>query len=59
MTEEDWKEYARLLRQARCNPSYKPWQEAVSNFEWEHLSELDPYFEEWRRPPDEKDDLSS
>ena len=41
-------EYARLLRRAWLNPSYKPWQDAVYAFEGEHDMEFSPLFREWR-----------
>lgn len=40
-------EYARLLRRAWLNPSYKPWQDDVHRFERNH--DLDTYFERWRK----------
>lgn len=53
MTEEDWKEYARLLRQSLCNPTYRPWRVLVSDFEWAHQDVLFPLFGEWQHHEDE------
>jgi hypothetical protein len=41
-------EYARLLRQAWLNPSYRPWMLKVCAFEREHSEELQPYLIEWQ-----------
>jgi hypothetical protein len=50
-TKEVWEEYARLLRRAWCNPSYKPWQVDVCQFEHAH-PELLPYFDKWQKERD-------
>jgi hypothetical protein len=40
-------QYARLLRRAWLNPSYKPWQQDVHDFEHKHDDVLRPAFKEW------------
>jgi len=54
-----FEEYARLLRQSWCNPSYKPWRMLVHEFEHEHAEDLWGYFGKWQGmsdPEEEEDD---
>lgn len=46
---ELFQEYARLLRQAQLNPSYRPWALLVCQFEHEHAGVLNDYFDQWQK----------
>lgn len=44
-----FRDYAELLRRAWLNPSYKPWQQDVHDFEHENDGRLKATFSEWQK----------
>lgn len=45
---ELFERYAELLRRAWLNPSHKPWQQDVCDFEYANRDVLHPYFSKWQ-----------